>query len=209
MVNTDPYAFAQLLEEVRACTVCAPFLPLGPRPVVRLQFSNRILITSQAPGTHVHASGLPFDDRSGDRLRTWLGTDKQTFYGPHIGFMPMGFCYPGKGPSGDNPPRPECAPLWHHRLRAFLPTMQLTLLVGSYAQNFYLPEQKNLSLTARCLHWMEGQGPIIPLVHPSPRNLLWLKRNPWFEAEMIPLVRARVQAVLAQHHAEHPRVEII
>lgn len=215
-MSTDPSAFAQLLETVRACTVCAPYLPLGPRPIVRLDAEARLLLVGQAPGTKVHASGLPFDDRSGDRLRNWLGTDKDVFYGPHIGFMPTGFCYPGRGKSGDNPPRPECAPLWHHRLRAFLPHVQLTLLIGSYAQNFYLPEQKNLSLTERCLRWMEEQGPLIPTVHPSPRNLLWSKRNPWFEAEMVPLIRQRVQTVLgsnvteiSHNPPEHRHVQII
>ncbi|RYG58829.1 MAG: uracil-DNA glycosylase family protein [Alphaproteobacteria bacterium] len=204
-MTDNAYAFAQVLEEARACTVCAPYLPLGPRPVVRLQASNRILITSQAPGTKVHATGLPFTDVSGDRLREWLGTDLDTFYGPHIGFMPMGFCYPGKGKSGDNPPRPECAPIWHHRLRGFLPHVQLTLLVGSYAHAGYLPHQRHLTLAQRCLAWLEEQGPIIPMVHPSPRNRLWLKLNPWYEETYIPLVRSRVQAVLS----EHTRVQII
>lgn len=197
--------FETLLETVRACATCAPHLPLGPRPILRLAATNRILITSQAPGTHAHAAQLPFNDRSGERLRAWLGTPPEVFYGPHIGFMPMGFCYPGKGKSGDNPPRPECAPLWHHKLRSFIPNVQLTLLVGSYAQHFYLPEQQKLNLTERCLHWLEEQGPIIPLVHPSPRNLLWCKHNPWFESEMVPLIRARVQTILQQP----PRVKIV
>lgn len=204
-MNTDAYTFAQLLDEVRACTACAPSLPLGPNPVVRLNQSARILITSQAPGTRVHATGLPFNDRSGDRLRTWLGTDKETFYGPHIGFMPMGFCYPGRGKSGDNPPCPDCAPRWHGRLRQHLPNIELTLLVGSYALNYYLPEQRHLTLAQRCQIWMEEQGTLIPMVHPSPRNLLWCKRNPWFEGEMVPLIRNRIQALLT----EHPRVKII
>ncbi len=204
-MTDNAYAFAQILEEARACTVCTPYLPLGPRPVVRLQASNRILITSQAPGTKVHATGLPFTDVSGDNLREWLGTNKDTFYGPHIGFMPMGFCYPGRGKSGDNPPRPECAPLWHHRLRGFLPNVQLTLLVGSYAHAFYLPHQRHLTLAQRCQIWLEEQGAIIPMVHPSPRNRLWLKHNPWFESELIPLVRTKIQTVLS----EHTRVQII
>jgi uracil-DNA glycosylase len=201
--------FEELLTTVRACAVCAPHLPLGPRPIVRLAATNRILITSQAPGTHAHAANRPFNDVSGDRLRTWLGTPEDTFYGPHIGFMPMGFCYPGRGTKGhnpgDNPPRPECAPLWHHKLRSFIPNIRLTLLVGAYAQHFYLPEQKNLNLTERCLHWLEHQGPIIPLVHPSPRNLLWCKRNPWFESEMVPLIQQRISAILS----EQPKVKII
>ena len=194
---------------MRACAICAPHLPLGPNPIVRLQASNRILIISQAPGTHAHAASRPFNDISGDRLRTWLGTPPEIFYGPYIGFMPMGLCYPGKGKTGknpgDNPPRPECAPLWHNRLRSQLPNIKLTLLVGSYAQHFYLPEQRKLTLANRCHVWMEEQGPIIPMVHPSPRNLLWCKRNPWFESEMIPLIQAKIRQILS----EPAKVQII
>jgi uracil-DNA glycosylase len=164
--------------------------------VVRLSPTVKVLITSQAPGTKVHATGLPFNDVSGDRLRTWLNLSRDEFYNvANIGFMPMGFCYPGKSKGGDNPPRPECAPLWHHKLLTHLPNIKLTLLIGSYAIAHYLPHSKGKSLTQIIKNW-EGQSPI-PLVHPSPRNKLWLIKNPWFESETLPRIRALLHSALS------------
>lgn len=154
--------------------------------------SARILIASQAPGRRVHHSGIPFDDPSGDRLRSWLGVDREAFYDPHrFAIVPMGFCFPGSGPSGDLPPRPECAPLWRDRLLAALPDVRLTLLVGRYAQEWHLGERFD-SLTEAVTRWREHWPAVLPLPHPSPRNQAWLKRHPWFEAEVLPVLRRRV-----------------
>lgn len=184
---------AALLAEVRSCRVCEAHLPLGPRPVLRVASEARVLITGQAPGTRVHASGLPWDDRSGDRLRDWLGLDRERFYGdPRIAILPMGLCYPGRGRGGDLPPRPECAPLWHERLRAQLPELRLHLLVGRYAHRYYL-DTGNESLDATVRRWREylSRG-FFPAPHPSFRNTAWLKRRPWFEAEVVPALREAV-----------------
>lgn len=191
-----PTNFDRLLARVRACTECARYLPLGPRPVIRLSKSVRVLIISQAPGTRVHKSGLPFDDVSGDRLREWLGLNCEEFYDEtKVGFMPMGFCYPGKGKGGDLPPRPECAPKWHDLLRAELKDVQLTLLIGSYAIARYWPDSKGKTLTEIVKRW-NGES-VVPLVHPSPRNKLWVKKNPWFESEMLPSVRDKLLRTLS------------
>jgi len=185
-----------LLGEVRACTVCAPFLPLGPRPVVQFSSTARILIIGQAPGTRVHRSGVPWDDDSGHRLRDWTGLSTDDFYDPaKVALMPMGFCYPGKGASGDLPPRPECAPLWHERILAQLPTDRLTLLVGLYAQARYLPG-KALTLTERVRRFATYGPSVIPLPHPSWRSIGWQTRNPWFESDLLPVLRASVRARL-------------
>jgi uracil-DNA glycosylase len=195
--------FESLLTQVQACTMCEKHLPLGPRPVVRLSPTVKILLISQAPGTRVHATGLPFNDPSGDRLRTWLNLTRDEFYDTSkIGFMPMGFCYPGRGKGGDNPPRPECAPLWHHKLLAHLPQVKLTLLIGSYAIANYLPEQKGKTLTqivreATLPETLSSCNPVtLPLVHPSPRNQRWFRNNPWFEAETLPKIRHLLHAAL-------------
>lgn len=183
-------ALAQLLDQIRACQTCAAHLPLGPRPVLRVDARVRLLIIGQAPGTKVHASGVPWDDASGDRLRAWLNLDRERFYeGSRIGIMPMGFCYPGRGRGGDLPPRPECAPQWHARVREHLPHVGLTLLVGQYAQARYLDSGKqSLEATVRRFREYLPRG-FLPLPHPSPRNTLWLKRRPWFEAEVVPVLR--------------------
>jgi uracil-DNA glycosylase family 4 len=188
---------AALLREVRACRVCAAQLPLGPKPVLRASTTARLLIIGQAPGTKVHATGIPWNDPSGDRLRTWMGVDRDTFYDEsRIAITPMGFCYPGKGRSGDLPPRPECAPLWHARLQALMPKLELVLLVGQYAQRHYLNEPKRA--LAEIVRDFRRYGPrYLPLPHPSPRNQLWLRRNPWFEREVLPVLRRRVARVLA------------
>ncbi|MBE1161350.1 uracil-DNA glycosylase family protein [Dyella sp. 7MK23] len=187
-----------LLAEIRACRLCAAQLAAGPRPVLQASASSRLLIVSQAPGRKVHASGIPFDDVSGDRLRGWLGIDRDTFYdAQRIAIVPMGFCFPGTGKGGDLPPRPECAPAWHPRLLPLLKHVQLTLAIGQYAQAGMLGARGGKTLTDTVLAWRThlAQG-VLPLPHPSPRNQLWVKRNPWFEAELVPVLRREVQKVL-------------
>lgn len=189
---------AQLLAEVRDCTHCAAQLPQPPRPVLQLGRGARILIAGQAPGRKVQDSGIPFDDPSGERLRAWLGVSRAQFYDPaQIAILPMGFCYPGKGRSGDLPPRPECAPLWRQRLLAQLPKLGLTLVIGQYAMAWHLPDVKS-SLTETVRNWREHWPAQLPLPHPSPRNNIWLRKNPWFEAELLPPLRARVIELLGQ-----------
>jgi uracil-DNA glycosylase len=185
-----------LLTDVRRCTACAAHLPLGPRPVVQMHASARILIAGQAPGSRVHETGIPFNDPSGDRLRLWLGISKEIFYdAKQIALLPMGFCYPGTGKSGDHPPRPECAPLWCAPLLAHLPNLKLTLAIGQYAQGYHLPDEKG-ALTEIVRAWEKHWPDIVPLPHPSPRNNIWLKRNPWFEETLIPVLRERLAVVL-------------
>ncbi len=189
-------ALARLLGEVRACRVCAKDLPLGPRPVLRGRASARLLVLSQAPGTRVHETGLSFNDRSGERLREWMGVDRDTFYDEsRVAIMPMGFCYPGRYEAGgDLPPRPECAPLWHAKVLAKLPRIELTLLVGSYAIAYYLTERQ--SMTDAVARWAEYLPAYLPLPLPSWRTTLWERKNPWFAAELLPDLRARVAALL-------------
>ncbi len=183
-----------LLTEVRTCRVCEPHLPLGCRPVLRATATARLLIVGQAPGTKVHASGVPWDDASGARLRQWLEMDADAFYDERrVAIVPMGFCYPGRGKSGDLPPRPECAPLWHPRLRAALPEIALTLLIGQYAQRYYLADRCKATLTDTVRAFEDYLPTYLPLPHPSPRNTLWLKKNPWFERDVVPALRARVR----------------
>ena len=188
----------QLLTEIRACRICEAHLPLGPRPVLQASVTSRLLIVSQAPGRKVHDTGIPFNDVSGERLREWLGIDRDTFYdASRIAIVPMGFCFPGTGKSGDLPPRPECAPTWHPRLLPLLTQVRLTLAIGQYAQAGLLGERRGRTLTDTVLAWREhlARG-VLPLPHPSPRNRLWLVRNPWFEAELLPLLRERVATAL-------------
>lgn len=170
----------------------------GPRPVVQASASSRLLIVSQAPGRKVHATGIPFNDVSGNRLRGWLGISRETFYdAQRIAIVPMGFCFPGSGRNGDLPPRPECAPAWHPRLLPLLKQVQLTLAIGQYAQAGVLGVQCGPSLTHTMQAWREHlTHGVLPLPHPSPRNQLWLKRNPWFETELLPVLRERVRHVL-------------
>ncbi|MEX0758482.1 MAG: uracil-DNA glycosylase family protein [Tistlia sp.] len=193
---SDAPELEALLARARACTLCAPVLPLGPRPVIRGTTTARLMIISQAPGTRVHETGLSFNDPSGDRLRDWLGVDRETFYDERrIAIMPMGFCYPGCDPrGGDRPPRPECAPLWHPALGPAFTAVELTLLVGSYAQRHYLGGRRSLSETVAA--WRNHLPNRLPLPHPSWRNTGWLKRNPWFGQELLPVLRARVAALL-------------
>lgn len=188
-----------LLAEVRACRVCEGHLPLGPRPVLRASKTARLLIVGQAPGTKVHASGVPWDDASGDHLREWLALDHQTFYDERqVAIVPMGFCYPGTAKKGgDLPPRPECAPLWHARLRALMPSVELTLLVGQYAQAHYLGRRKKATLTETVAAYREYLPDLLPTPHPSWRSRLWMRKNPWFEAEVVPHLRERVAVLLS------------
>jgi uracil-DNA glycosylase len=195
--NIVENAASALRAEIAACVYCAN-LPAGPRPVVQFSPKARILIVGQAPGARVHASGIPWDDPSGDRLRQWTGLSKQDFYdSAKVALVPMGFCYPGKGPSGDLPPRAECAPLWHDRVLALLPADRLTLLVGMYPQNRYLPRTADVSLTARVAGFAAFGSARFPLPHPSWRSVGWSQRNPWFESRVLPALRQAVQARLA------------
>lgn len=190
---------ASLLARVRACRICAQALPHEPRPIVQAASGARLLIIGQAPGRKVHASGVPWDDDSGDRLRAWTDLDRATFYDPEqVAQMPSGFCYPGKGNSGDLPPRPECAPTWHPPLLAALPQVRLTLLVGQYAIRRYLPPRLRLSLTEAVRRYAEAPAGLFPLPHPAWRSRLWMARNPWFESEVLPVLRRRVVDALAR-----------
>jgi uracil-DNA glycosylase len=189
-------SFDRLLKEVRACTLCAHALPHGVRPVLQAAPSARILVVGQAPGRKVHDTGIPFNDPSGDLLRQWMGIDRDTFYdASRIAIIPMGFCYPGKGKSGDLPPRPECAPAWREKLLAQLPDIELTLVIGRYAQAWHLPDGGS-SVAETVQRWREHWPTLLPLPHPSPRNRLWLRRNPWFDEEVVPALQMRVGEVL-------------
>lgn len=185
-----------LLSEIRACRLCEAQLPLGPRPVLRASATSRLLIVGQAPGTKVHASGIPWDDASGKRLREWLQMDPATFYDTsRIAIVPMGFCYPGKVGGGDAPPRPECRATWHPRLLPLLKQVQLTLLIGQYSQAYFLGERRKATLTETVAAWREYMPGHLPLPHPSPRNIGWFKANPWFEQDVVPALRERVHAL--------------
>jgi len=183
----------ELLKDVKSCTECKAYLPLGPRPVLQLSSNARILIVGQAPGIKVHNSGVPFDDQSGNRLREWMGIDKDTFYDEQkIAILPMGFCYPGKGKSGDLPPRPECAKKWREDLLNLMPNIQTTLIIGQYALNWHLKHDNKKNLTETVKAWREYSPSIIPLPHPSPRNNIWLKKNAWFEVDVLPELKQRI-----------------
>jgi len=189
-------AVTALLAEVRACSLCARHLPLGPRPILQLHPAARILIAGQAPGRKVHESGVPFADASGDRLRGWLGVSSAEFYDPRqVAILPMGFCYPGTGSSGDLPPRPECATAWRTDLLARLNKLKLTLVIGQYALDYHLANEVG-ALTEVVRNWRNYWPRIVPLPHPSPRNNPWLARNPWLENELVPALRRRVREVL-------------
>ncbi|MBS9523806.1 uracil-DNA glycosylase family protein [Litoribacter alkaliphilus] len=190
----------RLLTEIRSCTICEGHLPLGPRPVLSISPESRILIVGQAPGTKVHASGVPWDDASGKELRRWLGVNEEEFYDTKkFGILPMGLCYPGRGRGGDLPPRPECAPLWHGRVLEKTPHIKLTLLIGAYAQKFYLGKTAEKTLTATVINFEQYLPTYFPLVHPSPRNLIWRKKNPWFESDVVPVLREKVYQILSEN----------
>ena len=187
----------KLLQEIAACQVCSRFLPLGPRPIITASPKSKIMIVGQAPGLAVHQSGIPWDDKSGDNLRRWLQVDKLTFYDPdQIALIPMGFCYPGKGKSGDQPPRKECAPLWHQKLFDQMPEIKLTILVGQYAQNYYLGKQARRTLTETVRHFEDFRPRYFVLPHPSPRNNIWQAKNEWFTQSVLPKLRSVVKDIL-------------
>ena len=187
----------RLITEARNCKVCLPYLPHGVNPVFAVHQNSRIAIVGQAPGSIVHKTGIPWDDKSGERLREWLDVDNDTFYDPKkIALVPMGFCYPGKGKSGDLPPRPECAPLWHEKLFSHMKTQELIILIGAYAQTYYLKDKRLGTLTETVQNYSAYLPDYFVLPHPSPRNNIWLKKNPWFESELLPDLQKRVSAVL-------------
>ncbi len=180
----------KLLLEIRACTVCKKFLPNKPRPVLQGSTHSKIVIIGQAPGQKVQNSGIPWDDQSGNELRRWLGVGKEQFYDDKLfALIPMGFCYPGKGSSGDLPPRPECAPLWHQELLKKMKNVKLIILIGQYAQKYYLSDKLKTSVTETVKNYQGYLPEYIPLVHPSPRNKIWQKKNLWFEIEVIPALQ--------------------
>ena len=187
-----------LVDEARACRICADALPHEPRPVFSIHEDARVLLIGQAPGAKVHASGVPWADASGRRLRSWLALDEPTFYDPtRIAIVPMGFCYPGKGPSGDLPPRPECAERWMQPFVDAMPEIELTLLIGAYAQRWFLGDDAKPTLTETVKHWADyADRNVFVMPHPSPRNGIWLRRNPFFEADLVPLLQARVSDAL-------------
>lgn len=190
MNNID---YKKLGDEVRSCTLCEPHLVSGPRPIFQIHPNSKILIAGQAPGRKAHATGIPFDDPSGDRLREWMGVNKDIFYDPEkVAILPMGFCYPGQGKSGDLPPRKECSEKWRDQLLSVIPNVKLTLIIGQYALNWHLQKNQKKNLTETVKAWKEYWPNNLPLPHPSPRNNIWLKKNPWFEKEVLPELKATV-----------------
>lgn len=191
-----PMSLPSLLREIRACRLCEAVLPLGPRPVLRASASSRVMIVGQAPGLRVHESGVPWADASGKRLREWLQLDEAAFYDERrVAIVPMGFCYPGKKGSGDAPPRPECRATWHPRLLPMLKKVELTLLIGRYAQAYFLDGSDDVTANVRA--WKAHLPALLPLPHPSPRNVAWFKANPWFDREVLPVLRRRVKQALS------------
>lgn len=198
MVNRIPASedLRVLLQRVRECTLCQN-LPLGPNPILQAGQSATILVVGQAPGRVTHAKGRPFDDVSGERLRSWLGVDSDTFYDPDLfAMLPMGFCFPGTGSGGDLPPRPECAAAWRKPLLERLPEIQLTLVIGQYAQNWHLGDARGRTLSETVQRWREFWPETLPMPHPSPRNNRWLRLNPFFEEEVLPELKLRVQSLI-------------
>ncbi|GAB5525352.1 MAG: uracil-DNA glycosylase family protein [Roseivirga sp.] len=190
-------SFQNLLDEIKQCRICEDFLDLGPNPVVSASQKSKILVIGQAPGTKVHASGIPWDDASGKNLRKWLDVTNEQFYDPDLfGIVPMGFCYPGKGKSGDLPPRPECAPKWHTALLDQMPEVRLTLLIGQYAQAYYLGDRKKKTLTETVRNFRDYLPDFLPLVHPSPRNGIWMRKNEWFKNEVVPNLQTIVKGAI-------------
>ncbi|WP_417872343.1 uracil-DNA glycosylase family protein [Xanthomarina gelatinilytica] len=188
-----------LLKDIRQCTICEAHLPLGSRPIVSAHKDSKIVIIGQAPGTSVHKTGIPWDDPSGKQLRNWLNVTENIFYDEtKIALVPMGFCYPGKGKSGDLPPRPECAPQWHQKLLDQMPNLQLVILIGMYSQKYYLKEKAKRTLTETVAEYKTYLPNYFPLPHPSPRNRFWLTKNPWFEKEVIPELQEKVSQILEQ-----------
>lgn len=186
-----------LIFDIKACTICREHLPLGPRPILQVAGSAKILIAGQAPGKKVHESGIPFDDQSGDRLRIWLGLTNEQFYDSEkVAILPMGFCYPGTGVSGDAAPRPECAKEWRQKVLNHLSQVGLVLVIGKYALDYHLANRQKENLTETVKAWREYWPSLVPMPHPSPRNNIWLRKNPWFEQEVIPSIQARVNDLI-------------
>lgn len=187
-----------LHHRIKNCTLCKAHLPLGPRPVVTAHANSKIVIIGQAPGTKVHASGIPWDDASGKQLRNWLGVSNEEFYNEqNFAIVPMGFCYPGRGKGGDMPPRPECAPQWHEQLWDLMPNVELVLLIGTYAQRYYLRKDAKKTLTETVDNFQQYLPRFFPLPHPSPRNRFWLTRNAWFETEVVPELKRSIRNILS------------
>ena len=187
----------ELLHNIRQCRICEQYLPLGPRPIVTAHPDSKIVIIGQAPGTKVHASGIPWDDASGKQLRKWLNVSEEEFYDKtKFAIIPMGFCYPGKGKSGDLPPRPECAPQWHQPLFDKMNSVELVVLIGMYAQKYYLKEQAQRTLTETVANYKAYLPKYFTLPHPSPRNRFWLTKNPWFEGEVLQDLKEKVQKAI-------------
>ena len=187
----------KLVKEIKACNLCTDHLPLGPRPVIQVGSLARILIVGQAPGRRVHETGIPFNDPSGERLRLWMGINKEEFYDKDkVALVPMGFCFPGTGKSGDLPPRPECADTWREKLLEQLPNIELNIVIGQYAQGWHFGSSNKQNLTETVKSWKEFWPNAIPLPHPSPRNNIWLRKNAWFEDEVIPALQKAVNAIL-------------
>jgi uracil-DNA glycosylase len=197
MKPDDGNPFAELILSVQRCRLCEESLPMGPRPILQIDPRARILIAGQAPGRRVHETGVPFDDPSGERLRDWLGLSRDLFYdATQVAILPMGFCYPGTGKSGDLPPRPECEKAWRNQLMGCLHDVRLTIVIGRYAQKWHLPQvRRNLTETVRA--WKEYDDGLIPLPHPSPRNNIWIKKNPWFATSLLPRLKRSVQRALS------------
>lgn len=187
----------KLLKDVKACKVCEAHLPLGPKPVLRIHPDARILVSGQAPGIKVHQSGLSWNDRSGKKLREWMGVDDETFYDiTKVAVLPKGFCYPGKAVRGDLPPRPECAELWFEQLLAHMPNIELVLVIGIHSQAYFLKGRQKKTMAETIDAWKEYMPTHLPLPHPSPRNIGWFKKHPWFEQEVVPVLRQEVQRIL-------------
>lgn len=189
--------FNELMQQIRACKVCESFLPLGVNPVVQAHPESKIVIIGQAPGLKVHQSNIAWNDASGDQLRKWLHVTKEQFYDPKLfALIPMGFCYPGKGTSGDLPPRKECAPLWHKKLLDEMHQVELILLIGQYSQRYYLKDKKHENITENVRHFKEYLPKYFPLPHPSPRNFIWMNKNDWFTTDVLPELKNRITAIL-------------
>jgi len=189
--------FNELMQQIRACKVCESFLPLGANPVVQAHPESKIVIIGQAPGLKVHESNIAWNDASGDQLRKWLHVTKEQFYDPKLfALIPMGFCYPGKGSSGDLPPRKECAPLWHKKLLDEMHQVELILLIGQYSQRYYLKDKKHENITENVRHFKEYLPKYFPLPHPSPRNFIWMNKNDWFTTDVLPELKNRITAIL-------------